>query len=178
MDGTLLEAIGRYTGQGYELETLTPEGVATLVRGDETLQLRVENGVAIATVEGADPGARAGRTLRLMRYAGFGVVAVLLALVAVAVFREARTDSGGENANARQEQRPEATAAAGAIPQASATEPTVTPAAPTATAIEAAATPRPAATATLTPGGRGPAIRPGRDALPRGRRRRPGRWPR
>ena len=68
MDETLLAAIERYTGQGYELETLTPEGVAILVRGDDTLQLRMENGEAIATVEATDGRARAGGALRLVRY--------------------------------------------------------------------------------------------------------------
>ena len=150
MDEILLEAIERYTGQGYELETLTPDGVATLVRGDETLQLRMEHGEAIATVQAADAGARAGRTLRLVRYAGFGAVAVLLSLIAVAVFRGARTDSGTGDANVPQEQRPAATAAAGAATRESAAEPAATPAAPTATAT---ATPSPAATATPTPGG-------------------------
>ena len=70
MDAILLEAIERYTGQGYELETLASDGVATL-----------------ATVQSVDAGARVGRTLRLVRYAGFGAVAVVLVLVAVAVFR-------------------------------------------------------------------------------------------
>ena len=123
MDETLLEAIEPYTGQGYELETLTPEGVATLVRGDETLQLRVENGEAIATVEAMDGRARAGGALRLVRYAGFGAVAVLLSLMAVAVFREARTDSDTGDANGPQDQQPAATAtvAIGPGPAATAT---------------------------------------------------------
>ena len=155
MNQALQNTIAFHVDEGYALEALTDEERATLVRGSETLHLRLDGSTvylarttapapaSIATI--VPPRRRRGRLLAVLALSGAVIVAVAIAAVSL--------NSDGAPASPATA-TPAAATAAATTPSGTATSPaTSTPGNGSSSSSDGSAT----ATATTEPGPVGPA---------------------
>ncbi len=134
MDQALRDTIQYHVGRGFELETLTPDNRATLVRNGEVLRLRME-GAAVFLQREAQPATAAPPGMPWLAIALLALsLIVALALLIFAVLPQVRGQSGVDSE----------TAATSAI------TPPAAAAAITATAVSVTATAPPDAGATTS----------------------------
>ncbi len=138
MNQALRDTIQYHVGRGFELETLTPDNRATLVRNGEVLRLRME-GAAVFLQREAQPATAAPPGTPWLAIALLALsLIVALALLIFAVLPQVRGQAGVDSEAAATATTITATAVsvpATAPPDAGATTPAVPPPAPTLLAV-------------------------------------------